>query len=116
MADRVRVAVVGSGIGQQHVEAYRTLPDRFVVVAICDVDATRAEAVAAAHGIPRVLTDLDELCRMDDVEVIDLCTPPHLHVPQLVSALEAGRHVICEKPLAPSLGEVDRIIAAERRS
>ena len=116
MADILRVGVVGCGIGGQHVEAYRSLPDLFDVVAICDVDEARAREVAAAHGIPRVLTDLDALCALDDVEVVDICTPPYLHVAQTLQVLEAGKHVICEKPLAGSLADVDRVALAETRS
>ena len=116
MADILRVAVVGCGIGAQHVEAYRSLRDLFDVVAICDVDEARAREVAAAHGIDRVLTDLDALCALDDVEVVDICTPPYLHVAQTLRVLESGKHVICEKPLAGSLADVDRVALAEMRS
>jgi predicted dehydrogenase len=57
-----------------------------------------------------------DLCRMDDVEVIDICTPSFLHHEQTLQALVAGKHVICEKPVASSLREVDELIAAEKRS
>ena len=116
MTARLRVGVVGCGIGRQHVEAYRSLPEQFEVVAICDVDEARAREVATAHGVPRVLTDLGALCRMDGLDVVDLCTPPYLHVLQILQALDAGRHVVCEKPLAGSLAQVDEVIAAEKRS
>ena len=53
---------------------------------------------------------------MDDVDVIDICTPSYLHYEQTLQALAAGKHVICEKPVAGSLKEVDELIAAEARS
>ena len=56
------------------------------------------------------------LCARDDVDVVDLCTPPYLHVPQILQTLRAGKHVICEKPLGGSLADVDRVAAAEKRS
>jgi predicted dehydrogenase len=89
--------------------------DRFEVVALCDIDAERATAVAEEHGIGRVVTDLAELCRMD-VDVIDICTPPHLHFEQIQQVLAAGKLAFCEKPLVSSLREVDEVIRAEAAS
>ena len=112
----LKVAVVGCGIGRQHLDAYRSLPDLFEVAAICDVDETKAREVAAAYGIGRVLTDVTALCQQDDLDVVDLCTPPYLHARQTLQALEAGKHVICEKPLCGSLEDADRVAAAEKQS
>jgi predicted dehydrogenase len=116
MTTRLRVGVVGCGIGQQHLDAYQTLPELFEVAALCDVDLAKARDTAAAFSIGRVVTDLDSLLRLDDLDVVDLCTPPYLHAPQTIQALEAGKHVICEKPLCGSLEDADRVAAAEKRS
>lgn len=116
MPERIRVAVVGCGIGVYHINAYQSLPELFELVAICDIDRAKAERVAAEHAIPRVTTDLAELCRMDDVEVIDICTPPHLHFAQVQQVLAAGKHAICEKPLVHSLQAVDALITAEAQA
>jgi len=107
MPERLRIAVVGGGIGTFHIEAYKSLPDQYDLVAICDIDRAKAQQVAANHGIPRVTTDIAELCRMADLDVIDICTPPHLHFVQVQQALAAGKHAICEKPLVDSLKAVD---------
>jgi predicted dehydrogenase len=115
-ADRLRVAVVGAGIGRSHVRGYRSLPDRFEVVAVCDIDVERARAVADEFAITQVLTDFTTLLRMSDLDVVDLCTPPHLHFEQIQQGLGAGKHVICEKPLVSSLGEVDELARAEAAS
>jgi predicted dehydrogenase len=114
--DKLRVAVVGLGIGQHHLQGYARLPEYFEVVALCDIDRPKAEQVAASSGGARVTTDLAEVCEMAEVEVIDICTPPHLHVPQVLQVLEAGKHAICEKPLASSLAAVDRLVEAEKQS
>jgi predicted dehydrogenase len=116
VADTLRVGVVGCGIGRQHLDAYRSLPSLFEVVAICDVDAAKARATAMEYRIGRVLTDLTGLCGLDDLDVVDLCTPPYLHAAQTLQVLAAGMHVICEKPLAGSLEDADRVAAAEKRS
>jgi predicted dehydrogenase len=115
-ANQIKIGVVGAGIGQSHIEGYQSLPDLFEVVALCDLDEARAQTLADNCHIPRVLTDLADLCRMAEVEVIDVCTPSFLHYPHTLQALAAGKHVICEKPVAGSLHEVDELIAAEAES
>jgi predicted dehydrogenase len=116
MDTRLRVGVVGAGVGQAHLEAYQSLPERFEVLALCDLDQVRAREVASASGVRRVSCDLSELCRLDELDVIDICTPSHLHARHTLQALAAGKHVICEKPVAGSLGEVDALIDAEWQS
>lgn len=113
---RLRVAVVGVGIGRSHLRSYKEVADRFEVVAICDIDAERARTVAEEQGVSRVVTDLGELLRMEELDVIDLCTPPHLHFEQIQQVLEAGKHAICEKPLVSSLREVDELGRVEAGS
>jgi predicted dehydrogenase len=114
MTERLKVGVVGCGIGKAHIDAYRSLPEQFEVAAVCDVDEDEVREVGATYEIPRVVTDFDALCRMDELDVLDICTPPYLHCAQTLQALSAGRHVICEKPLAGSLEDVDRVSAAQR--
>jgi predicted dehydrogenase len=111
------VAVVGGGIGRSHiVEGYETNKDRFRVIAICDLDETRRNGLADEFGIARRVADFDDLLKMDDLDIIDICTPPMVHRPMVLAALKANKHVICEKPLVGSLAEVDEVIAAEKRS
>src|SRR5262245_32615443 len=116
MGETLRVGVVGCGIGTQHIEAYGALPGLFEVVALCDVDVAKAREVARKYGISHVIGDFDDLCRRRDLDVVDLCTPPYLHAEQTLRALEAGKHVICEKPLCGSLADADRVVAGESRS
>src|SRR5262245_26414003 len=113
---RLRVGIVGCGIGAEHARAFKSLPEQFEVLAVCDVDAAKARALATADGVPRVARDIAELCRMGDLDVIDICTPPQLHFAQLNQALAAGKHAICEKPLVGSLAAVDALLAAEAES
>jgi predicted dehydrogenase len=109
MTTPLRIAVVGSGIGAQHIQAYQTAPDLFEVTALCDVDPQRGSTLAQKHGIREFLTDFQAAIRRTDVDVIDLCTPPHLHFQQICAALEAGKDVICEKPITGSLTELDQL-------
>ncbi len=116
MSCLLKVGLVGSGIGRRHLAAFASLPDQFQVVAVCDIDPSKAGTLAAQYDVPRVVTDMTDLCHMDDVDVIDLCTPSFLHYEQVLQVLDAGKHVICEKPVARSLQEVDEIMAAEKQS
>jgi predicted dehydrogenase len=116
MTPKLKVAIVGCGIGKSHAQGYKTLPDHYDLAAICDIDQAKAREFANTFGIPRVVGALDELCKLDELDVIDVCTPPHLHVPQVLQVLEAGKHALCEKPLAASLRDADRLIEAEARS
>jgi predicted dehydrogenase len=115
-ADRLRVAVVGLGIGRSHLRGYATVADRFEVNTLCDIDRQRAEDAAEEYGVSRIVTDLTEVCRMDDVDVVDICTPPHLHFEQVQQVLDAGKYAICEKPLVSSLREMDELTRAEAAS
>jgi predicted dehydrogenase len=116
MNEKLRVGVAGSGVGQAHIRAFQNLPDQFEVVVLCGTKEAKTRDIAAKYNIPRFSTDIGELYRMDDLDVIDLCTPSHQHVEQVQQALAAGKHIICEKPVAGSLREVDELIQAEAAS
>ncbi|MBV9218774.1 MAG: Gfo/Idh/MocA family oxidoreductase [Methylobacteriaceae bacterium] len=113
--ERLKVGVIGAGIGKAHVAAYRQLPECYHVEAICDLDAEKARTVATEHEVAKVMPDYDALLGLD-LDVIDICTPSNLHFTQALQALDAGRHVVLEKPVARSLAEVDRLEAAELAS
>lgn len=113
--DKLRVGVVGCGIGREHVAAFQKLPDLFEVTAVCDSAPGRAQAVAGEFDIACAAASYDELCRMDTVDVIAVCTPSYLHYEQTLQALAAGKHVICEKPVAKSLRQVDELAAAAEK-
>lgn len=105
-----RVAIIGAGIGAQHLAGYMRLPDRYEVAALCDLDAGRAEQVLSAAGSEApATTDMAQVLADPSVELIDICLPPHLHYPVACDALKAGKHVICEKPLVGSLAEADEL-------
>lgn len=108
----LRVAVVGLGVGIGHVHGYKQNRDRFSIVAVADRDAGLAEGCAAGLRGVRAASDFTEVVTADDVDVISLCTPPWLHHEQLLVALEAGKHVVVEKPIVGSLAHLDEVAAA----
>lgn len=112
MSKKLRVGVVGLHWGRAHIPPYQQLPDQFEVIAVCDIDEERARAAAKEFNIPQVFTDFTAMCAHDDLDVISICTSSYLHTPQAIEALEAGKHVIVEKPIAGSLKQIDELIAA----
>ncbi len=86
------------------------------VQAICSASGTSARLLADKYGIPVVATDADEVIGRDDVDVVFIATPHDTHADLVVRALDAGKHVFCEKPLAMTEEELDRIEAAVERS
>ena len=112
MTDRLAIALVGCGaIAEWHVDALVAAATRTDIVAVVDIDAGRAEALAKRTGA-RVLGSLDEALADPDVDAVDLMLPHHLHEPAALAALAAGKHVLLEKPIAPSVDAADRILAA----
>lgn len=105
--ERIDVAIVGAGIGKEHLAGYQQLPGRFAVKTLCDLDAERARSVVAGYDDIRVNTDLDAVLADPGIDLVDICLPPHLHFETCVAALDAGKHVVCEKPLVASLREAD---------
>ena len=108
------VAVVGLGIGAMHVWSWRRMRDRFTVAAVSDLDGAKAQETARRTGAAALT--FDEIVARDDIDIVDLCTPPSLHREQIERALAAGKHVVCEKPLVASLADVDALAAAEAAS
>nr|WP_255673007.1 Gfo/Idh/MocA family oxidoreductase [Glycomyces amatae] len=113
-----RLAIVGTGgIAHLHAaELRRHVPDRFELVAAVDPDAGRLADFTAKFGLERGYASIEELLANEELDLVDLCTPPVAHGPGAIAALEAGVGVVCEKPPALSLEEFDRIAAAAAAS
>jgi len=115
-SEKLRFAVIGAGvIGNVHAFALTELPD-VEIVAIADVDESKAAALADKYGVPTSTGDVAALLRRPDIDAVTVCTPSGLHADVAVAALTAGKHVVVEKPIDISLAAADRIIAAEQSS
>ncbi len=116
MSEPIGIGVIGAGgISHSHLLAARSSAnrDRARVVAIADVDEDRAREQAERYGIERTYDTVAALLADPGVRAVCICTPPFLHVEQSVAALRAGKHVLCEKPVSPTLAGLDAIAAAE---
>jgi predicted dehydrogenase len=114
---KVRVGVLGLGAIAQvvHLPVLSDIED-IELVAVCDADRAKAKAIAARFGIPHVFQSDEEVFRSDEVDAIVICTPSHLHEPQAIAALEGGKHVLVEKPMALSADACARVVAAADRA
>ena len=115
--DKVRIAIVGCGnISQLNVPGYLRHTN-CEVYALCDNAPGKAEARAKQWGIsPRIYTDFDQVLNDSNVDAVELLMPHHLHLPMTLAALEAGKHVSCQKPMCRSVAEADEMIAAAGRA
>jgi predicted dehydrogenase len=117
MNEPIGVAVIGAGgIADSHLYSYQRLGERVRRVAVVDVDESRAARAAERFEFDEALLSYQDVLARDDVHAVSICTPPFLHVEMSVAALQAGKHVLCEKPVAPTLSGLDEIEAAARES
>jgi UDP-N-acetyl-2-amino-2-deoxyglucuronate dehydrogenase len=117
MGDPTGVAIIGTGgIAEAHIFAYQKEAERARIVALVDVDRSRAQAAAERCGAQTICEDYREVLERDDIEAISICTPPFTHVEIACAALQSGKHVLCEKPVAPTLAGLDAIEEAQEAS
>ncbi len=112
----LRVGVVGLGFaGETHTNSYQQIPG-VEVVALAGLEADKLAALGATYGIPHLYDNYQELIARDDLDIVSVCVPNYLHAPIAIAALERGRHVLCEKPLARTGSEAAAIVEAARRA
>ncbi|GBC97810.1 Glucose--fructose oxidoreductase [bacterium HR17] len=111
----LRWGIVGvAGIGSSHAQALKGM-EGVELYAACDVVPDALERFCAEFNVPHRFTDFTAFLR-SEVEVVSICTPHFLHAEQAIAALEAGKHVLCEKPMAISVREADAMIAAAKKA
>ncbi|RAP77612.1 Gfo/Idh/MocA family protein [Paenibacillus montanisoli] len=117
MTKKLKVGVIGAGgiFQWAHSEPLKNHPE-LEIAAICDIDFEKAKAAAEQHGIPQAFADYREVIAIPEIDIIDICTPNLFHSEIAVAALEAGKHVFCEKPDAVSPEEAIRMKEAEEKS
>jgi len=116
----IRVAVIGYGfIGKVHTFAYRALPFFYDpspaiirLVAVCTSRRETAERARTEGGFDSCTTDVSEIVNRRDIHVVNICTPNHLHAPQLIAAIEAGKDIYCEKPLTATWRDAEEVARA----
>lgn len=114
----LRVALAGSGLiaNLKHIPAWQKLKGKAQLVAVSDLNEDQARQVAQKFGISGVFTDFDEMLAEVRPDIVDICTPPRTHAALAIRAMDAGAHVMVEKPMAMDVAECDRIIEARDRN
>jgi len=109
--DPIGVGIIGLGVGRRQAEALLT--DRRVEkIVLCDVDEQRLKTAAKELNVAETTTDWHSLVKRDDLHLISVASPDHLHAEMAVASLRAGKHVLCEKPMASNLEEAREIVRA----
>jgi predicted dehydrogenase len=115
MSRKLKAGVVGTGlIGKRHISGYKDM-DEVEIVAVADIDKDEAQKVAKEYEIPNIFTDYHDLLKLD-LDTVDVCLPNFLHSPVTIDALESGKHVYCEKPMARTGDEAQAMCDAAKRT
>ena len=113
----LKAVIIGSGLIAQlkHIPAFHKHRDKVHLAAICDVNLEAARKAAAAAGVPSAYADVGEMLAKEKPDLVDICTPPKTHAQISIQVIQAGSHVLIEKPMAQTVEECDAIIAAIKR-
>lgn len=115
-----KVGLIGCGgiANQKHLPALSNASDRVEIVAFCDLIIERAQKAAEKYGAPGavVCTDYHQLLAMSEIEIVYVLTPNVSHCELSVAALEAGKHVMCEKPMAANIEDAQKMLDAYHKS
>ncbi len=116
-ASRIRVGVIGTGFGAQvHLPSFAALPE-FEIAAICGRNGAKVEMIADAYDIRNTFTDYRDLITCNAVDAVTIAMPPALHHPAAIAAITAGKHLLCEKPMARNANEAREMLRmAEMRN
>ncbi|MBO4548143.1 MAG: Gfo/Idh/MocA family oxidoreductase [Abditibacteriota bacterium] len=117
MTNKLKVAIVGAGgISEVHIAGYKAL-DNVELYALCDINEERLREKGARHGVTRLFTDEAEMLKaLPEIDAVSVTTWNSQHAPCTIMALEAGKHVICEKPMAMNAKEAAAMEAAAKKA
>ncbi|HHY97210.1 MAG TPA: Gfo/Idh/MocA family oxidoreductase [Firmicutes bacterium] len=116
--NKLRVGVIGCGAiaRNAHLPSYAKLRDLVTIQAVADVHEGRAMTAAELYNVPEVYTDYRDMLAKADIDAVSVCTPNSLHAQQTIDAINAGKHVLCEKPMATSLEDSRAMIDAAKQA
>ena len=112
---KINMAIIGLGFGAEFIPIYQRHPNANMY-AICRRTKSELDKIGDAFGIEKRYTDYSELLKDPEIDAVHINTPIPDHAPQAIAALKAGKHVICEKPMALSIADCKRMIAAAKRA
>ncbi|MFH0796904.1 MAG: Gfo/Idh/MocA family oxidoreductase [Candidatus Omnitrophota bacterium] len=113
--DTIKIGIIGLGIGKWHLESFLKTKGA-EVIALCDADQNRLKTLADESKIARRYQDIGAILSDKDIDAVSVCLPNFLHAEVAVAALKKGKHVLCEKPLADSLSNAQKIAKAAKKA
>ena len=116
--DKIRIGVIGTGsIAREHLKAYKKNP-HVEVYALCDLNAELLAKRAEEFGVPaeRTFTNCEEMLKLPEIDAVSVCTWNAAHAPCSIAALNAGKHVLCEKPMAMNAEEAKAMKEAAEKN
>ena len=116
MEKKIRIGIIGVGnIAESHIKGYKALPN-VELYAFCDIDEAKLKMKGEKHGVTRLYTDMNEMLALPEIDAVSVCTWNAAHAPCTIAALNAGKHVLCEKPMATTVEEAEAMKAAAEKA
>jgi predicted dehydrogenase len=114
--NKYQVAIIGTNIGAKHYEDFQKVSERFNVHTICGLTKESINNIISVNSDTKVSLNFEDVLKIKEIDIVDICLPPHLHFSACQKSLEAGKHVICEKPLVSSLKDIDELEKISRET
>ncbi len=116
MDRKIRIGIIGTGgISHMHMVGYTSF-ENVEVAAACDLNASRLEAFGSKYGVKQLYADYNEMLQKEELDGVSICTWNNSHAPIAIAALNAGKNVLCEKPMAMNVKEAEEMLAAAKTS
>lgn len=113
---KIKIGIIGvGGIAESHIAAYLKNPN-VELYAFCDIREDRLHEMGQKHGITRLFTDKDEMLKLSEIDAVSVCTWNSEHAPCTIAALNAGKHVLCEKPMATTVEDAIKMKEAAEKN
>lgn len=116
--NKTKVGIIGCGnvASKWHIPSFLRLKKNTIVEAVCDLNPSLAISIAKQFNLPKSYSNVSEMLQKEDLDIVDICTPPRTHAPLAIEAMERGCNVLLEKPMAMTLSECDEMIHASQKN
>lgn len=113
----IKAGIIGAGVaGGWHALSLKKIPEKVQFAFICDIDDKKGKRLKRTNKEANILTDYKELLARDDIDTVHICLPHFLHAKVTIEAAKQGKHILCEKPIANTLEECDKMIKATKKA
>lgn len=118
MAKKVRIGVIGTGgiANGAHLPGYSQIPDDCEIFALCDIDPVALNKTLEKYPVQHTFADYKQMLAMPEIDAISVCTPNYVHYQPTIDALNAGKNVLCEKPIAMNATQATEMVATARKA